>query len=432
MIVMKFGGSSVADATSMKKVCDIINSDTTEKKIVVVSACKGITNLLSEIALLSAQGNNRLKKEKLDELQSFHLNICDEGISDESLKEFTKSKIIKRIEDLKELCEGIFLLNDLTELSETKVISNGEYLSSAILSAILTDNNIKNSVLNARRTLLKVGEKENVTFEVNSKEINEEFRIANILITQGFIASDTNGRIISLGRGGSDYTASLIGAELGADEIQIWSDVQGVLTGSPKIVDNSKTLSKLSFPQMRELSYYGIQVLHPEAIKPAIEKNIKVNMLNTFNPSLPGTVISSEVDDYKKLRSISLIEECSICSFEFEYNSNYFIKKIDILEFLLKQNVRVFNIFSNEHEVKILIRTSDLEKINSFGFEFQHEETSILVLIGQDLSRLLSELKEENLEDKLLFGINPYCFLIKSNTEESIELYKKIHEIIVN
>jgi len=429
---MKFGGSSVADASSMKKVCDIINSDTTEKKIVVVSACKGITNLLSEIALLSAQGNNKLKKDKIEELKNFHLNICDEGISDESLKDFTKSKIIKRIDDLKELCEGIFLLNDLTELSATKVISNGEYLSSAILSAILTDNNIKNSILNARRALVKVGENENITFEVNSREINDEFREANILITQGFIASDTKGRIISLGRGGSDYTASLIGAELGAEEIQIWSDVQGVLTGNPKIVGNSKTLSKLSFPQMRELSYYGIQVLHPEAIKPAIEKNIKVNMLNTFNPSLTGTIISNEIDDYKELRSISLVESTSICTFEFEYNSNYFIKKIDILKFLLKQNVRVFNIFSNEHEVKLLIKSSDLDKIKSFGFDFKHEETNILVLIGQDLSRLLSELKEENLEDKLLFGINPYCFLIKANTEESIELYKKIHEIIVN
>ena len=432
MLVMKFGGTSVADAIAMKRVCDIIKSDNRSKKLIVLSACKGITNLLTEIALLSAQGNNILKNKKIEQLLSFHLEICEEGISNSELKEQTKLKIEKRIDELKNLCEGIYLLNDLTEFSNTKLIINGEMLSSTIFSAILEDNNIANSLMNAKDVIIRIGEKNHISYEVNTKIIEQNFKKSNTVLTQGFIGSDTKGNAISLGRGGSDYSASLIGSAIDSEEIQIWSDVSGVLSGDPNLLVNTKTIQSLSFMQVRELAYYGVQALHTDAIKPAIEKNIEVRMLNTYKPEDAGTLIKSKIVDSIKLRSVIKLEGCVICKLEFDFDSNHLIKKIEVLEFIIKHNVKVYNIFSTEHEVKIIIREEDLEKIQSFQINFEYEYLDLLIIIGQDISKILNILDSENLNSKVLYGLNEYGFMIMSKAEESMDLYRKVHNVIVD
>ena len=338
MKIMKFGGSSVADYPQMLKVFDIVNN-TIENKIVVLSACKGITDKLEKIAILAADKKNtplfhnatpKTKKVKdcalptnnneatniIEFIKTHHLNILNA-----TLKKYlipATNSINTLLTELQNILQGISFLHELTDATKDSVLVYGELLSTTIFHFICKEKGLDNTLLDARNLIYtndKYTEAE-PNIELCSKNIIKAYNEieTDLVITQGFISSYNDNiqrKPTTLGRGGSDYSASIIGAVLNADEIQIWTDVDGVLSADPRYFENTFTIKKMSFQEIKDLSFWGAKVLHPKTIQPAIEKNINIKVLNTFNPTNYGTLITANNDAQQfTINSIIAKENC--------------------------------------------------------------------------------------------------------------------------
>ncbi|HOK14615.1 MAG TPA: aspartate kinase, partial [Candidatus Kapabacteria bacterium] len=285
IIVMKFGGSSVANASAMLNVFNIITSQKCNK-LVVLSACKGVTDLLIEAANFSLQ-NITKSIEIINEISEHHKKIIENTINSE-LKWKALEKIDVYIRQIREFSEGIHLLQELTAKMMDFFVSFGEKLSTTVFYYILLENKINAVLINSENYIItnsKFGEAEPNYSIIKLKVQNElkpEFDKYDTIIAQGFIGSDLEGRTTTLGRGGSDFSASIYGLALGASEIQIWTDVSGVKSADPRIVEQAITIDEMTIDDIRELSFYGAKVLHPDTIKPAIEAGIPIKVLNTF------------------------------------------------------------------------------------------------------------------------------------------------------
>jgi aspartate kinase len=283
MIVMKFGGSSVGGTEEIKKVCNIIKSKLEKKPIVIVSAIKGVTDMLISLGndLALATYENRLQ-----EIKNKHYKIIDElGLN---------VIILEKDFEILESEAKKYLGKNLDKKSLDTIQSFGEQFSSKIVSSYLNKMGIKSRPYNSWElgfvTDDRFGEAEPLegTFVALNKSIDH---LDQIPIITGFIGKTQRGEITTLGRGGSDYSAGIIGAAIGAEEIQIWTDVDGIMSADPKAVNNARTLETVSFAEASELAFFGAKVLHPKTIFPSVSKNIPVRVLNTFNPSSKGTLI---------------------------------------------------------------------------------------------------------------------------------------------
>ena len=292
MMVMKFGGTSVGGAEQIKGVADIVKSYINKKPVVVVSAVTKITDKLIEAANAASQGK---RNEALENINKINYGILeklglDKSLIDEDIEEL--SKIISKIKDNKKI-DGEVMDN---------VQSFGERMSSKIVAAQLNKIGVKAQAFNAWDlgfvTTSDFGNAEPLEEAYTNLDSNIK-KLNAVPVITGFIGKTENGEVTTLGRGGSDYSAAIIGSAINADEIQIWTDVDGILTTDPRIVNNAKTIGKISFAEASELAYFGAKVLHPKSILPAMSKNIPVKVLNTFNPERPGTTILSKAKSGK-------------------------------------------------------------------------------------------------------------------------------------
>lgn len=285
MIVMKFGGTSVGSSESIRKVVDIITSETRDK-IVVLSAFSGVTNVLVGISDQYESDNENI----IQSIQDLE-NICLEVINPlfRSATYLTKAKnfLSSKINEITGLVETAF-----DKANQKKIIAQGELISTQIFHLFLQENSIQNRLVSAFDFMFLDGSGEPdinfITRKIHSI-INKNSK--GLTITQGFICNDNNGNISNLNRGGSDYTASLIGAAIQAREIQIWTDIDGIHNNDPRYVDNTFSIKEVSFDEAAELAYFGAKILHPQSLIPAKNKNIPVILKNTFNPKKKGTII---------------------------------------------------------------------------------------------------------------------------------------------
>lgn len=289
MIVMKFGGSSLESRAAISRVVEIICSRIDERPVVVVSAMGKSTNRLLEIAHLASRGEKEQALQTLRELKAYTLR---EGSSIGGLVE-------ERFEDLGEIVRGLFALGELTPRSLDTVASFGERLSSLILTDYLQQAGIKAMHYDARSLIItddRYTQAAPLNEEINRRCREQLMPLAEdqTVILGGFIGSTIDGFTTTLGRGGSDYSASLIGAACGAKEIQIWTDVDGMLTCDPRVIPGGHRLKKISFGEAAELAYFGAKVLHPSTVIPAIEEDIPVRVLNSRNPGSEGTTITAK------------------------------------------------------------------------------------------------------------------------------------------
>lgn len=297
MQVLKFGGSSVANAENINKVAAIIKNKIGETKmVVVVSALGGITDMLLNAAYL-AKTNDEHYKVVLQEIETRHLQAVQELIpvqQQSSLLSLVK-KICNEIEDI---CNGIFLLKELSERTKDRIVSYGELLSSQIIAAKLNAITVPAVWKDSRELIITDSNygKAAVDFAITDKKVNEFFNgsASAIFILPGFIAADKNNITTTLGRGGSDYTAAIIAAALNAAELEIWTDVSGMMTADPRLVANIKHIPQISYQEAMELSHFGAKVIYPPTIQPVMKKGIPVWIKNTFAPSETGTVIKNE------------------------------------------------------------------------------------------------------------------------------------------
>jgi len=298
MIVMKFGGTSVQDADAMNAVVSIVKEYADQKILIVSSACSGITSELLAIASDSVHLNDADRMQRVDAIINRHLNICEHlGLDDLSI-----AHIHEIGKHLQSHCEGIALLGECTKRSKDAIASCGELFSTRILSSIIGAH-CTVDWFDARRAMKT--DSQHLHAQVNMKEtailskqlLQPLFEQHDIVITQGFIGSNDEEHTTTLGRGGSDYSAAIFGAVLDAEKIIIWTDVSGIASADPRVIPDARFIECMSFDEARMLSFFGAKVLHPETILPAMQKDIPVQVKNTFKSADLGTTISQRGDE---------------------------------------------------------------------------------------------------------------------------------------
>ncbi|MCQ3935786.1 MAG: aspartate kinase [Chloroflexi bacterium] len=300
-LVMKFGGTSVGSAEALVGARQIIRDAKAgwDRVVVVTSAMSGVTNLLLDSAASASHGRVDSLPQAESTLRAKHFAAADALLKDESLREATKSEINSLILALVNLCNAIAVLGEASPRALDAVASLGERMSVRLLAAVLNDAGVKAQAIEASEFVVTNAHFQNahpdfkVTTEKTRAALNPLLDAGIIPITTGFIGATPEGVITTLGRGGSDYSAAIIGSVLPADEVWIWTDVDGVMTTDPRIVKDAQTLPEISYSEIAELAYYGAKVLHPKTIRPVVEAGIGLRICNTFNPSHPGTRLTA-------------------------------------------------------------------------------------------------------------------------------------------
>ncbi len=403
MKVLKFGGSSVENAAAIKQVVSIIKENDTENQIIVVSALGGITDLILEVAQL-AQQKNKNYLNLVNQIKQKHLKIVNDLIKKENQNEILL-QLNELFSNLSEVLEGVYKINELTKKTSDKIVANGELASSLLLTAILKENKLQASWKNSEELI-----KTNSTFGnalVNFENTNNNINIyfegskSNITVLPGFVASNKNNEITTLGRGGSDYTAAIVAAALNVKKLEIWTDVNGMFTANPTIVKQAFSIKEMTYKEAMEMSHFGAKVLYPPSIQPVLEKEIPILIKNTFKPKAKGTLISSKSTNHNSIKGISHIENISLLTLEGSGLLGIPGIAQRFFGVLAKKaiNISLITQASSEHSICIAINSFD-EKIatKAINKEFQLEinqqnidniivesNTAIIALVGDNM-----------------------------------------------
>ena len=316
MKVIKFGGTSVATSKSLKNVFSIIENEE-QNTIIVVSALGGITDLLHDF--ISSKGNSSV--DYLKEIEKRHLEIIH-GLSKVENQSSLLSFLKQQLNELETILEAVSTIDEITKKTISKVLSFGEILSSKIIFELLNQRGNDISYLDSREIIFTKYHNNNEIIDEEKTGIsisnNIELIDSKLIIMPGFIATDSNNEISNLGRGGSDYTASVMANYTNSEALEIWTDVSGVFSANPKIVKNSKAIESLSYKEAMELSFFGAKVIYFPTLQPLIEKSIPAYIKNTFDKDAIGTCISNkgENNEESTIKGISHIEKISLINFE--------------------------------------------------------------------------------------------------------------------
>ena len=378
MKVIKFGGTSVANSNAIKSVFNIIKKNR-DKTLIVVSALSGVTDNLSSMIDLAVEGDNSYIK-KLKYLKKRHVDLINESLDIKSQKKLI-SFLDAKINEIKDLLTSIESLRESTNKSCSRILSYGEILSSSVIYEILKHNKL-NLVLKDSRDLIQTFIQNNrqiVDFKTTEKNVLDFFATENksITILPGFIASDENGETTTLGRGGSDYSAAIYSSILNAEILEIWTDVSGMYTANPKLVNQAEPIPSLSYFEAMELSHFGAKVIYPPTLQPVMRKQIPVIIKNTFKPEDPGTLIGKQNNASKQVvKGISHIDD--ICLLTLEGNGMVGVPGFSsrLFEVITKAAINIIMITqaSSEYSICIAVKSSDAEKAKKYidqEFEFE-------------------------------------------------------------
>lgn len=367
MITLKFGGTSVSNAQNIKLVLDIVQNKSKEDKIVVVvSAFSGVTDMLLEASKKAAQ-KDKSYREIISQIEKKHKDAIEELIPLSEQNELL-SVINNSILELKTLLDGCFLLGELSPRTADAVASFGELLSSQIIALALKQK--VNTAFKDSRELIKTNSdfgKANVNFPETNSLINNYFKTNNnqVVLLPGFIASDEYGNTTTLGRGGSDYTASIIANATHSSALEIWTDVNGMFTANPKLVKQAIAIENISYQEAMELSHFGAKVLYPPTIQPVLNSNIPIWIKNTFEPDSFGTYISNEnLASNNPIKGITHIDKIALLTLEGSGMIGVAGSSKRLFETLSQQNINVIFITqaSSEHSICIGILNADADK----------------------------------------------------------------------
>ncbi len=370
MKVLKFGGSSVASAENILLVENIVKKSSEEAPVtVVVSAFSGVTDALIRAALTASQKDESYR-ECITELENRHLAVVKEllPITEQS---HWLSFVKKHFNDIEDLCNGIFVLGEFTGKIRDRLTAYGEFLSSRIIAArmksasldvvwmdagalVITDSNFTHAKVDVEKTFVNIQH----YFEENAHQI---------FIAPGFVARDSEGHRTTLGRGGSDFTASIIAAAAMAQELQIWTDVSGMMTADPRLVTNAKPIAHVSYQEAMELSHFGAKVLYPPTIQPVRARNIDLYIKNTFRPEDPGTLVSTRFNDENSGNvavGISNMNKVALLTLEGSGMVGIPGVSAKLFQCLSNEKVNVILITqsSSEHSITVAIGEEDVER----------------------------------------------------------------------
>lgn len=308
MKVLKFGGTSVGSVDSILCLKQIVEKESQQGPvIVVVSALGGITDKLIATSQLALRGDDRWEQE-YNAIVARHQDMIDHIILDPLERIQLLGKVNPLLEQLRSIYTGVYLIHDLSEKTQAAIVSYGERLSSNIVASLI-DGGVRMNARNFIKTERKNG-KQSLDSELSYRLVREAFaKLPQVAVVPGFISKDRDsGETTNLGRGGSDYTASIIAAALDAEVLEIWTDVDGFMTADPRVIHTAYTINELSYVEAMELCNFGAKVIYPPTIYPVCIKNIPIRVKNTFNPEHPGTLIKDKIDDDQKpIKGISSI-----------------------------------------------------------------------------------------------------------------------------
>lgn len=368
MKILKFGGTSVANAQNIQLVIAICKSQTKENQlVVVVSAFSGVTDLLV-LAATEASAKDKKYKEIFEQIDQKHKIAIAELVPIEAQNDLLV-KINGHLDHLKTLLDGCYLLGELSNRTSDTILSFGELLSSQIIAAAMQQK-VASAGYKDSRELIKTNShfgKAVVDFEITNQLIFDYFlqNTSQITVIPGFIASSLDGNNTTLGRGGSDYTAAIVAAALQASELEIWTDVSGMFTANPRIVKQAQPIEKISYQEAMELSHFGAKVLYPPTIQPVLTKNIPILIKNTFEPEAAGTYISND-SNYQSnpIKGISHIDKIALLTLEGSGMIGVSGSSKRLFEVLSNQKINVVFITqaSSEHSICIGILNSDANR----------------------------------------------------------------------
>lgn len=405
MQVLKFGGTSVANAENIKLVAEIIvKASKKDRTIIVVSALGGITDTLLAAAALAGEGNESFR-EKLAIIEQRHLDTVKKLLPVARQSQIL-SLVKKCCNEIEDICNGIFLLGELTPRSKDRIAGYGEWISSQIVSAFLNASGVDASWKDAREII--VTNESFTAAEVDfkfTKEKLENFFLNdnnNLYIIPGFIAATREGISTTLGRGGSDYTAAILAAGCNASVLEIWTDVSGMMTADPRITANARVIPHISYHEAMELSHFGAKVIYPPTIQPVMSRNIPVWIKNTFLPDEPGTIIESVASvNGNIVRGISSINQVSLVSLEGSGMIGIpgFSRRLFEALSAEKINVILITQSSSEHSICVGIEAAVASKAKqAVDTAFAHEialgkveplrvetDLSIIALVGENM-----------------------------------------------
>ena len=382
MIVLKFGGTSVGSVENIKKVAAIVSS-TNEKKIVVLSAMSGVTNTLQNISNLLSDSNIVEAKNEMNLLNIKYLDVIADLYDEEKSIESAKEMLILRNDILLNLLDEIY-----TDKTQKIILAQGEIVSTGLFQLFLEEIEESSELISALDFIVidKNNEPDHEQIKENLTTLLSDFTTRRTFITQGFICRNQENEIDNLERGGSDYTASIIGAAVASRQIQIWTDIDGMHNNDPRFVDQTYSIEEISFDEAAELAYFGAKILHPQSIIPAKERNIPVLLKNTFKPEAKGTLIhnSAKIEKIRAIAAKDNITAIKIKSYRMLLAYG-FLKKI--FEVFDQNKTSIDMITTSEVAVSLTIdNTSKLDRIiqelEGFGSIEVDSDLSIICIAG--------------------------------------------------
>ena len=397
MIVMKFGGTSVQDTAAFKRTIDIIKTRLERNPVVVLSATAGTTDALESLCRNANDGEREVCDTILADLKQKHHLIAEELVTNEDNLNELKAILDKKFEQMADLVKGIFLLSELSKRSRARILAYGELLSTNILVYTLNDMGLKSILLDSRDFIITDEEplsgapQKTIITERVKETVIPALDGETIPVAQGFIAKSMTGNATTLGRGGSDYTASLIGMALDAEEIEIWTDVDGILTADPRKVKGTQIVKEVTFREAAELAFFGAKVLHPSTITPAVDRGIPVRVLNSHNPTNPGTLIKDDIEhgdhDIKSITCKENIKVINIYSPRMLL-AHGFLKKI--FEIFDKHRTSVDLITTSEVNVSLTLDNEEriteiIKELEEFSEVKVEEDKALVCVIGKDI-----------------------------------------------
>jgi len=408
MIVMKFGGTSVEDAASIERVAEIVRARIALKPTIVVSAMGKTTRKLLDSAQSAACGDTATAMAALEDLKNTHIDEAHKLVSDNTNSE-TFDLIEKYFDELAKLLQGLAILGEVPPRGLDKILSYGELLSSAIVAGALSQRRIPSRLMDSRRFIITNDRYGNASphFDITNEKIQQIIALAvaesAVPVIQGFIGSTRDGATTTLGFEGSDYTATIVGAALCADDIQIWKDVSGLMTTDPRIFAGARTVKICSYSEAAELTFFGAKVLHPKAIYPAARRRIPVHIYNSKRPEATGTEIIAAAPRCSNLiKSIAYTRPVTIFNIRQGVaaegprasTTNDFLRSL--LNSLNKQRIAPLVMAVSSSSVALAldgraltesVERDLIEELSRFSSVERQSDKAIVSIVGEELSR---------------------------------------------
>lgn len=405
---MKFGGTAVDSSDKVRHVAKLVKSyhDKGDQIVCVTSAVRGMTDGLMEIAESVRRGDRSSIEDFVKKSREVHEDIVQGAISDKELRREALEKVGATVGELEDVLGGIVLLGEVTPKSLDYLMSFGERLSTPVVSFALRDIGVDSEHLTGKEagvvTDSNFGEARPL---IDTTKLRVGHRLEPVLkrgavpVITGFIGADQHGNTTTIGRGGSDYTATIVAASIGADEVWLWSDVDGLMTADPKLVKDARVLKEVSFAEAMEMALFGAKYMHPRALEPVIETKIPIRIRNTFNVRHPGTVITQNPsrDSQKIVKSVSAIRRTALIDVSGGGMVGAPGTAAKIFDTLAKNRVNIMMISQSpsESSISMVVRKSDLDKatttleLNLLGKVIKHidvsDDVAVIAVVGSGM-----------------------------------------------